>query len=177
MLFDFEIFRSTNTRKTLKYGAQNQAMTRVQHFCDQLTSTFTYVVSDAETAVAAIIDPVLDLDYASGTLGTRSADEVIEHIRDNNLSLRYILETHIHADHLSSAPYIREQLGGEIVIGSQITTVQETFATIFAESDGFRRDGSQFDLMLSDRDTLSLGGLDVLTFHVPGHTPACIWLT
>ena len=102
-------------------------MTRVQHFYDQVTSTFTYVVSDGETAVAAIIDPVLDLDYASGTLGTRSADEVIEHIRDNNLSLRYILETHIHADHLSSAPYIRERLGGEIVIGSQITTVQETF--------------------------------------------------
>ena len=133
-------------------------MTRVQHCCDQVTSTFTYVVSDAETAVAGIIDPVLDLDYASGTLGTRSADEVIEHIRDNNHSLRYVLETHIHADHLSSAPYIWEQPGGEIVIGSQITTVQETFATIFAEGNGFRRDGSQFDLMLSDGDTLSLGG-------------------
>ena len=159
---------------TVKYGAQNQAMTRVQHFYDQVTSTFTYMVSDAETAVAAMIDPVLDLDQTSGTLGTQSADEVIEHIRDNNHSLRYILETHIHADHLSSAPYIRERLGGEIVIGSQITTVQETFATIFAEGDGFRRDGSQFDLMLSDGDTLSLGGLDVLAFHVPGHTPACM---
>ena len=149
-------------------------MTRVQHFYDQVTSTFSYVVSDAETGVAAIIDPVLDLDYASGTLGTQSADEVIEHIRDNNLSLRYILETHMHADHLSSAPYIREQLGGEIVIGSQITTVQETFATIFAEGDGFRRDGSQFDLMLSDGDALALGGLEVRAFHVPGHTPACM---
>ena len=91
---------------TVKYGAQNQAMTRVQHFYDQVTSTFTYVVSDAETAVAAIIDPVLDLDYAFGTLDTRSIDEVIEHISDNNLSLCYILETHIHADHRSSAPYI-----------------------------------------------------------------------
>ena len=150
------------------------AMTQVQHFYDQVTSTFTYVVSDTETDVAAIIDPVLDLDYASGTLNTRSADEVVEYIRDNNLNLRYILETHIHADHLSSAPYIREQLGGEIVIGALITTVQETFATIFSEGDGFRRDGSQFDLMLSDGNTLALGGLKVRAFHVPGHTPACM---
>lgn len=149
-------------------------MTRVQHFFDEATSTFTYVVSDAETGLAAVIDPVLDLDYASGTLTTRSADEVIQYIRAHNLSLRYILETHIHADHLSSAPFIREQLGGEIVIGSQITIVQETFATIFAEGDGFRRDGTQFDLMLSDGDTLTFGALEVRALHVPGHTPACM---
>ena len=149
-------------------------MTRVQHFFDEATSTFTYVVSDAETGLAAVIDPVLDLDYASGTLSTRSADEVVQHIRAHNLSLRYILETHIHADHLSSAPFIREQLGGKIVIGSQITAVQETFAAIFAEGDGFRRDGSQFDLMVSDGDTLTLGGLEVRALHVPGHTPACM---
>ena len=149
-------------------------MTRVQHFFDEATSTFTYVVSDAETGLAAVIDPVLDLDYASGTLTTRSADEVIQYIRAHNLSLGYILETHIHADHLSSAPFIREQLGGEVVIGSQITSVQDTFATIFAEGDGFRRDGSQFDLMLFDRDTLTLGGLEVRALHVPGHTPACM---
>ena len=149
-------------------------MTHVQHFFDEASSTFTYVVSDAETGLAAVIDPVLDLDYASGTLSTRSADEVVQHIRVHDLNLRYILETHIHADHLSSAPFIREQLGGEIVIGSQITTVQETFATIFAEGDGFRRDGSQFDLMLSDGDTLTLGGLEVRALHVPGHTPACM---
>ena len=149
-------------------------MTRVQHFFDKATSTFTYVVSDAETGLAAVIDPVLDLDYASGTLTTRSADEVIQYIRAHHLSLRYILETHIHADHLSSAAFIREQLGGEIVIGSQITIVQETFATIFAEGDGFRRDGTQFDLMLSDGDTLTFGGLEVRALHVPGHTPACM---
>ena len=149
-------------------------MTCVQPFFDEATSTFTYVVSDVETGVAAVIDPVLDLDYASGTITTRSADEVIQYIRAHNLSLRYILETHIHADHLSSAPFIREQLGGEIVIGSQITIVQETFATIFAEGDGFRRDGSQFDLMLSDGDTLTFGGLEVRALHVPGHTPACM---
>ena len=149
-------------------------MARVKHFYDQVTSTFTYVVSDVLRGLAAIVDPVLNLDYASGTLGTRSADEVVKYIRDQGLSLPYILETHIHADHLSSAPYIRERLGGEIVIGAQITTVQETFATIFAEGEGFRRDGSQFDLMLSDGDTLALGDFEVLAFHVPGHTPACM---
>ena len=152
-------------------------MSRVQHFYDQDTSTFTYVVSDPNSGVAAIVDPVLNLDSASGTLGTRSADKVVRYVRDQGLSLQYILETHIHADHLSSALYIREQLGGKLMIGSQITAVQENFGTIFAEGDGFRRDGSQFDLMLSDGDTLLLGGLDVLAFHVPGHTPACIWLT
>ena len=146
----------------------------VQHFFEPRTSTFSYVVADSQTGACAIIDPVLDLDYASGTLGTESADQLIEFVRERNLTLRYILETHIHADHLSSAQYIREQLGGEIVIGSMITRVQETFATIFAEGDGFRTDGSQFDLMLSDGDTLSLGGLEVRAYHVPGHTPACM---
>ena len=174
MLFYLGISESAVTRKTARCGLQSNAMTRVQHFYDRATSTFTYVVSDADTGLAAIIDPVLDLDYASGRLATRSAEEVVEHIKDHNLSLRYILETHIHADHLSSAPYIREQLGGVIAIGSQITTVQETFATIFAEDDGFRRDGSQFDLMLSDGDTFRLGGLEVRALHVPGHTPACM---
>ena len=146
----------------------------VQQFFEPETSTFSYVVADAQSGACAIIDPVLDLDYASGTLGTESADQLIEFVRERNLSLRCILETHIHADHLSSAPYIREQLGGEIAIGSQITTVQDTFATIFAEGDGFRRDGSQFDLMLSDGDSFSLGSLEACAFHVPGHTPACM---
>ena len=149
-------------------------MTRVRHFYDSASSTLTYVVSDSDTGLSAVIDPVLDLDYASGTLSTRSADRVTGYIRDQNLSLRYILETHIHADHLSSAPYIKEQLGGEIVIGSQITTVQQTFGTIFAEGNGFCRDGSQFDFMLSDGDRLKLGDLEICALHVPGHTPACM---
>ena len=148
--------------------------TRVKHFFEPLTSTLSYVVTDTASATCAVIDPVLDLDYASGTLSTCSADQVTGYIRDQNLSLSYILETHIHADHLSSAPYIQEQLGGEIVIGSHITTVQKTFANIFAEPYGFRRDGSQFDHMLSNGDTLPLGNLEICALHVPGHTPACM---
>jgi len=146
----------------------------VQHFFEPETSTFSYVVADAQSGECAIVDAVLDFDYASGTLGMRSADQLIEFVKERNLSLRYIFETHIHADHLSSAPYIREQLGGEIVIGSQITKVQEAFGTIFAEVEGFRRDGGQFDLMLSDGDTFSLGSLEARALHVPGHTPACM---
>ena len=149
-------------------------MTQARHFYDQDTLTFTYMVSDPNSGLAATVDPVLNLDYVSGTLGARSTDEVLRRVRHQGLSLQYILETHIHADHLSSAPHIREQLGGKIVIGTLITTVKETFAKIFAEGDGFHRYGSQFDLMLSDGDAFALGDLKVLGFHAPGHTPACM---
>lgn len=176
MLFHSEILRDgdLSNQFATQYGVSQLPMTRVRHFYDSASSTLTYVVSDSDTGLSAVIDPVLDLDYASGTLSTRSADRVTGYIRDQNLSLRYILETHIHADHLSSAPYIKEQLGGEIVIGSQITTVQQTFGTIFAEGNGFCRDGSQFDFMLSDGDRLKLGDLEICALHVPGHTPACM---
>ena len=157
MIFYLEIADRANKDITAHSGAHGNAMTRVQHLYDQDTSTFTYVVSDPNSGLAAVVDPVLNLQYASGTLGTRSAGKVVRYVRDQGLSLQYILKTHIHADHLSSAPYIREQLGGKIVIGTLITTVQETFTTIFAEGDSFRRDGSQFYLMLSDGDARSQG--------------------
>ena len=146
----------------------------VQHFFDPLTSTLTYVASDPESGVCAVIDPVLDLDYASGTLSTHSADQVIAYIANSGLSLELILETHIHADHLSSAPYLQQRLGGRICIGSCITTIQSTFAEIFDEDEHFARDGSQFDLVLEDGDDFVVGKLTGEAFHVPGHTPACM---
>ena len=146
----------------------------VKHFFDAVSSTLTYVVSDTSTRSCAIIDPVLDLDYASGTLSTDSADSVIDFIESEGLRLECILETHIHADHLSSAPYIKSKLGGNIAIGTHITTVQQTFGTIFNEGAGFARDGSQFDWILSDGDTFRIGALEGEAFHVPGHTPACM---
>ena len=117
----------------------------VDAFFDDTTSTLTYVVSCPDTAVCAVIDPVLDLDYASGTLSTRSADQVLGHITAKGLTLELILETHVHADHLSAAPYLKGKLGGKIGIGQQITTVQATFAEVFNEDSSFARDGSQFD--------------------------------
>ena len=146
----------------------------VQHFFDPVTSTFSYVVSDSATSRCAIIDPVLDFDYASGTLSTGSADRLIAYVRENGLAVDCILETHIHADHLSSAPYIKTELGGDIAIGAEITTIQNTFGDIFNEDEDFRRDGSQFDRIMNDGDTFMIGGLQAEAYHVPGHTPACM---
>jgi len=146
----------------------------VQAFFDEATNTVTYVVKDPQSTACAVVDSVLDFDYASGRTDTRSADAVIAYIRENNLSVAWILETHVHADHLSAAPYIQERLGGKIGIGDRIKIVQDTFGKIFNEGTEFQRDGSQFDKLFVEGDSFEIGGLVGHVLHTPGHTPACL---
>ncbi|OBX18560.1 MBL fold metallo-hydrolase [Erythrobacter sp. QSSC1-22B] len=144
----------------------------VETFFDEPTFTATYVVHDPETRRAAIIDSVLDFDHASGRTSYESADAVIAYVEREGLSVAWLLETHAHADHLSAAPYLQEKLGGELVIGAEIVTVQNVFGKIFNEGTRFARDGSQFDRLLVDGDTLTIGDIPLIALHVPGHTPA-----
>ncbi|MDJ0918163.1 MAG: MBL fold metallo-hydrolase [Woeseiaceae bacterium] len=145
----------------------------VKAFFDEATFTVTYVVSDPATSRAAVIDPVLDYDAASGRTSTASADAVIEYVSENALSVDWILETHVHADHLSGAPYLKDKLGGQTGIGAQITAVQETFRGVFNIAD-LATDGSQFDRLFSDGDTFAVGDIEGRVMGTPGHTPACI---
>ena len=145
----------------------------VTGFFDRDTSTISYVVKDPASADCAIIDAVMDFDYASGRIGTASADRLIEHVRSHGLSLTWLIETHAHADHLSGAPYIQDRLGGKIGIGEHIRTVQDVFGKVFNEGTEFQRDGSQFDRLFRDGDTYSIGNLTAQVLHTPGHTPAC----
>ena len=146
----------------------------VTAFFDEPTNTVTYVVADPTGSACAIVDSVLDFDYASGRTDTRSADTVIAFVRREKLDLQWILETHVHADHLSAAPYIQNQLGGQIGIGAHITDVQTTFGKVFNEGREFLRDGSQFDRLFADGDSFYIGQLRGDVLHTPGHTPACL---
>ncbi len=146
----------------------------VTGFFDQATNTISYVVQEPEGSKAAIIDSVLDFDYASGRTDCRSADAIIDHVTMAGLTVDWILETHVHADHLSAAPYLQEKLGGQIGIGSEITTVQDTFGKVFNEGTEFQRDGSQFDALFADKDSFHIGQLRGDVLHTPGHTPACM---
>ncbi|WP_054004780.1 MBL fold metallo-hydrolase [Cypionkella psychrotolerans] len=146
----------------------------VHAFFDEATNTITYLLREPNGRSCAVIDSVLDFDYASGRTDTRSADAVIAYIRAEGLALQWVLETHVHADHLSAAPYIQEALGGQIGIGDQITVVQETFGKVFNEGTRFARDGSQFDRLFRDGDSLMVGQMRVDVMHTPGHTPACL---
>ena len=146
----------------------------VTAFFDPATNTVSYVVTDPNGSGAAIIDSVLDFDYASGRTDTASADRIIEYTQEHGLRIDWILETHVHADHLSAAPYLQERLGGKIGIGTEITTVQNTFGKVFNEGTEFQRDGSQFDALFKEGDTFQIGQMRGEVLHTPGHTPACL---
>ncbi len=145
----------------------------VRGFFDEATFTITYVVSDPDTRRAVIVDPVLDFDAASGRTSTSSADEVITYVKANDLTVDWILETHVHADHLTGAPYLRDQLGGKTAIGSSVTTVQEVFKGVFNLKD-LATDGSQFNHLFADGDTFTFGNIEGRVIGTPGHTPACV---
>eukprot|EP00903_Cladosiphon_okamuranus_P000768 g766.t1 len=146
----------------------------VKGFFDPATNTISYVVKDPASSACAVIDSVMDIDYAAGRIAYDHADEIIAYIRDRNLQLEWLIETHVHADHLSAAPYLQSQLGGQLGIGDQITAVQETFGKVFNAGTEFQRDGSQFDRLFRDGDTYQVGEMTALVLSTPGHTPACM---
>lgn len=146
----------------------------VKAFFDETTNTISYVLRDPNSRSCAVIDSVMDIDYASARITYDHADSIIDYVVKNELELEWIIETHVHADHLSAAPYIQQKLGGKIGIGSQILVVQDTFGKVFNEGTEFQRDGSQFDALFEDGDTYSIGTMKVQTLYTPGHTPACM---
>jgi len=146
----------------------------IKTFFDEPTFTATHVVSDPATKKAAIIDSVLDYDAAAARTSTKAADVVIDHVKEQGLDIEWILETHVHADHLSAAPYLKKELGGKTAIGANITTVQNVFGDIFNTGKEFARDGRQFDALFEDGATFKIGLIDARVIHTPGHTPACI---
>lgn len=172
-----------NDPQTPEYGdasrsvfglVQLDAVPNIEAFFDPRTNTITYVVSDPNSDACAVIDPVMDFDYASGRVSYDSADAVLSYIESHGLDVQWLIETHVHADHLSSAHYLKQRCGGKTAIGKRITNVQTTFAELFGEDDQFPRDGRQFDLLLEDGDTYDIGTITGFAMHTPGHTPACM---
>ena len=146
----------------------------VKAFFDDATNTVSYVVKDPNSKACAIIDSVLDFDFSSGHTDTKFADQIVDYVKAEGLVPAWLLESHVHADHLSAAPYIQQQVGGKIGIGEQISVVQNVFGKIFNEGTEFQRDGSQFDKLFEEGDSFQIGGLNVDVLHTPGHTPACL---
>ena len=158
----------------MKYPIDLTTKADVTAYFDESTNTITYLVKDPSSNHCAIIDSVMDMDYAAGRITYESADKIINEIQNRELILDWIIETHVHADHLSAAPYIQLQLGGKIGVGEKIMLIQETFGKIFNEGTEFQRDGSQFDALFKDGDTYMIGNMQAITMFTPGHTPACM---
>ena len=146
----------------------------VEGFFDDVSNTITYIVKDPASNSCAIIESVMDIDYAAGLITYEHADALIENIQTRGLQLDWISESHVHADHLSAAPYIQEKLGGNIGVGAGIMEIQETFGKIFNEGTEFQRDGSQFDALFEEGDTYAVGEMTCFAIATPGHTPACM---
>lgn len=146
----------------------------VTAFFDEPTFTYSYVIQDPDSSSCAIVDSVLDFDYAAGKTDTRSAEAILTFIAEQGLTVEWILETHVHADHLSAAPFLQEKTGAKLGIGAHITTVQDTFGKAFNAGTEFARDGSQFDALFNDGDSIRIGTLEGKAMHTPGHTPACM---
>ena len=146
----------------------------VTAFFDAQTNTISYIVKEPSGNACAVIDSVMNMDYAAGRITFESADDIIKTIKDRDLELQWIIETHVHADHLSAAPYLQEKLGGKIGISEKIIQVQETFGKIFNEGTAFQRDGSQFDALFEDGDSYHVGQMQASVIATPGHTPACM---
>jgi len=158
----------------MEYPVNMNVKPDVKAFFDPATNTISYVVKDPASKSCAVIDSVMDIDYAAGRITYDHADEIIDYIKSSDLKLEWIIETHVHADHLSAAPYIQKKLGGKIGIGDKILVVQDTFGKVFNEGTEFQRDGSQFDRLFVEGDTFEIGGLKGRVLHTPGHTPACL---
>jgi len=146
----------------------------VEGFFDPLSNTISYLVKDPDSKACAIVDSVLEMDYAAGRITYESADKLISEIQARGLKLEWIIETHVHADHLSAAVYIQEKLGGKIGVGARVKEIQDTFGKIFNEGTEFQRDGSQFDALFEDGDSYRIGGMTAFAVSAPGHTPACM---
>jgi glyoxylase-like metal-dependent hydrolase (beta-lactamase superfamily II) len=146
----------------------------IESLFDEATWTFSHIVLDRETKQCALVDSVLDYDPASGRTSTAGADQLVARVHALGAQVQWLLETHVHADHLSAAPYLQRQLGGKLAIGRHITTVQDTFGKLFNAGTEFARDGSQFDRLFDDGDSFQIGGLQARALHTPGHTPACM---
>ena len=146
----------------------------VTAFFDEPTNTISYVVADPETKACAVVDSLLDYDAASGRTATVSADRLIAFVKAQGLTVEWIIDTHVHADHLTAAPYVRDKLGGKTAIGEHVATVQRVFGEIFNEGQSFHTDGSQFDHLFKDGEAYTVGRLEARAIHTPGHTPACM---